>query len=331
MKRLSVSLVTFNGAAHIRECLESILAQTLRDIEVVIVDNASTDTTVAIGREVCPHARIVQNEQNTGFAAGHNLAIAESTGEYILVLNQDAALEPDYCGKLIDFMEKNSGVGSATGTILRCDSLTERPKNPIVDSQGMFLKNRYFVRLIAEGEPYKPRQREAEPQEVFGIPATVALYRKAALDDIAIPVSGKKEVFDEDFFMYKEDVDLAYRLQWRGWKSYLVCDALSYHIRTKRGGARPHAWINELSYRNTLLCEWKNISPELFARLWPSIGAYECAKFFYSLLREPSSLLRLSDLWRYRSRMNKKRAWIMANRTASVQDILRFYCQQSKS
>ncbi|MBI4268213.1 glycosyltransferase family 2 protein [Candidatus Uhrbacteria bacterium] len=320
---LSISLVTFNGAKLIRACLESVCRQTLRDVEVIIVDNASTDDTVAIVREICPNAIIISNKKNLGFAAAHNQAIAKATGEYILVLNQDASLEPEYCEKLVDFMKKNPSVGSATGTIVRCESLTERPKNPIIDSQGMFLKNRYFVRLLGEGEAYKEGERE--PKEVFGIPATVALYRKSALDDVALPLDGRHEVFDEDFFMYKEDVDLAYRLQWRGWKSYLVPDAHCWHIRTKRGGSRPHRWINELSYRNTILCEWKNISFDLFVWVWPSIVSYEAAKLLYSLLREPSSLLRIRDLWRLRSRMKRKRAWIMRNRKADPKELLKFY------
>lgn len=332
--KLSISLVTFNGAQLIRECLESITKQTLQDIEVIVVDNASIDDTVAIAMATDPGVTVIQNKKNCGFAAAHNTAIARSTGECVLVLNQDATLEPDYCETLIAFMEKHPQAGSATGTILRCESLTKRQELPIVDSQGMVIQKRYFVRLLGEGEPFHKDTGESiapkpngggEPKEVFGIPATVAVYRKAALDDVAIPVDGTHEVFDEDFFMYKEDVDLAYRLQWRGWKSYLVPNALCYHIRTKRGGSRPHRWINELSYRNTFFCEWKNISSEVFARVWPSIVGYEIAKFFYSLLREPSSLRTFADLWRFRTRMNAKRKWIMLNRKASVSDILKFY------
>lgn len=320
---LSVSLVTFNGAQYIRECLKSVQEQTLTNFEVIIVDNASSDDTVTIAREVMPAAGIIENSLNVGFAEGHNSAIARATGRYVLVLNQDSILEGDYCEKLVAFLEAHSDAASATGTILRCDALTKQVKKRIMDSQGMFITKAYFVRLTNEGQPSSGN--ENEPREVFGIPATVALYRRSALDDVAIPTEKGKEVFDEDFFMYKEDVDLSYRLQWRGWKSYLIPDAISYHVRTKRGGSRPSRWINELSYRNTILYQWKNISRDLFARVWPSILFFEAAKIAYSLVCEPSSLLRIVDVWRLRSRMSQKRAWIMGNRKVTAKQLLRFY------
>ncbi|MDO8489929.1 MAG: glycosyltransferase family 2 protein [bacterium] len=320
MKTLAISLVTYNGAGYIRECLESVKRQTLHDIEVIIIDNASTDETVAIVREVCPDARLVVNAKNVAFAAGHNQAIRMSTAVFVLVLNQDSILEPDYCEQLVEYALRNPGVGSMTGTILRCDSLTNRPKNPIVDSQGMFIKSRYFMRLRAEGEAYVPGS--TAPLEVFGVPATTVLYRREALEDVAGP---SREYFDEDFFMYKEDVDLAYRLQWRGWKSILVPSAIAWHIRSKRLGSRTSKFINELSYRNTFLYQWKNVSGGLFWRVGLSMIFFESLKFLYSLFRERSSLVQLRIVWNLRTRMSAKRAWIMNNRKVSNLTISRFY------
>ena len=119
---VSVNILTYNGENLIEQCLKSVLNQTYPNIEILVIDNASTDRTVEEIRNPkheIRNIRVIENKENLGFAAGHNLGIRESRGEYVLCLNQDVVLDKDFLKYGVEAMEKDGEIGSVQGKLLK--------------------------------------------------------------------------------------------------------------------------------------------------------------------------------------------------------------------
>lgn len=323
-KTLVISLVTFNGERHLAQCLESVRRQTFQDSSLVVFDNASTDRTIDLVKQYAPHARIIASPTNVGFARAHNEVIRATNSRYVMVLNQDVYLEPDYCEKLISLLETNPQSADVTGLLVRAEELTKREESATVDCRGLFLHKGYFVRCNGEGEALS-RISTKIAREVFGVSATGSIYRRYALDDVALGRGERREVFDEEYFMYKEDVDLSYRLRWRGWQSFCLDDARAFHVRSKRKESRDSEFINLLSYRNNLFTEFKNISGGLFLRVGFFLFLFEFLKLIYLLCREPKTLRGLPEFFRHFSAMKLKRAEILSRRICTNGELFQWY------
>ncbi|MDO8571364.1 MAG: glycosyltransferase, partial [bacterium] len=262
---------------------------------------------------------------NKGFAAAHNDVIRQCQTPYILVLNQDVFLEKSYCAESLLFLDTHRDVASITGKILQASSLTPLVKTDTIDTCGLRVHKQFHHFFdIARGEPF---EAHTDVQEVFGVSGAAGVYRVAALNDVAFSLESTKEYFDESFFMYKEDVDLAYRLRWHGWKAYGIPTALAYHVRTAKSVLlifnRASNIIARWSYRNHLLFLFKNISVGIFTRYFFFIVAYEFAKFCYLFVREPRAVgafLEAMKLWK---RMLLKRRALFGQRTISDADMIR--------
>ncbi len=315
MSNVVLSLVTFNGVPHLPHCLESIEQQTFLNTELVVLDNNSSDDSVSCVRTHAPQARIISETKNSGFAQGHNQIISQTSSDYVVILNQDAYLEEGYIAACISLLEKNKEAGSVTGVILQTTNLQTREKDGVIDTSGMVFRWNYFFEERMRGEP---RSKVPEEREIFGVSAAVAVYRRSALEDCALTIDGKKEYFDNDFFMYKEDVDLALRMRLRGWQSFVTPDAVAYHVRSgKKETGRTNQFINLNSYRNTIALMVKNMSAPLLFRIFPAFFLFESAKFFYCLLFERSTLRALKEFWALRHVFMAKRRSILSARKVS--------------
>lgn len=317
MKKIVISLVTYNGGEHIQPCLEGIARQTGVGYELVVFDNASSDSTSASIVRLASQAQCIASEQNVGFAAAHNQVMRVTDSDYVCVLNQDCLLEPDYLYRCAEFLDSHPDVASVTGLLIRVPSLTERGPCDTVDAYGMYMTPWAHVTNYRQNTLAKEIQHD---QEVIGVSATAAVYRRSALQDVACDAG---EVFDEDFFMYKEDVDLALRLRLRRWRAYALNNTRAYHIRTTQPAlfSRESQRINEWSYRNNWYILMKDIPLSMWMKngLW--IGLYEWLKFFYLLTFETQTLHVLPDVWKNRKKMLAKRAQIMKRRN-SVTDLI---------
>ncbi len=315
--KISVHLVTYNSADPIEMCLDSLLGQQGVDFGVLVVDNASTDDTVA--RVQKKGVEVVVNSENWGYSAAHNLAISRTQSDYVLTLNPDVWLAPGYLATMVGTLDENPKLGSAAGLLLRVEKLGETPQ--WIDSTGLLMSRSRRQLLRNSGDPVAktPLQSDA----VFGPDGAAAIYRRAMLEDIAI----NGEIFDEDFFMHKEDVDVCWRAQLRGWQSLYVPEAVGHHIRGFRPGQRERvsADMRFLGVRNRYLLMLKNEIMPHFWRDAPAILWYDLKIWGFILLKERASLRAFGSVWSLRKRMMAKRRIIQAGRKVEWRDLRKFF------
>ncbi len=289
--RLLVSIVTHNSGRYLETCLESVKLQTFRDFNIAVWDNASTDETRAIiARCRDSLSSTFISDENVGFSAAHNRLIESTASDYVLVLNPDVFLDSHFFENLIGGMDRDPGAGSATGKLLRQTkdfSLTRRISDQkILDSTGIYItpSQRHFDRGSNEIDVglYE------KPEYVFGASGAAAFYRRAMLED----VRKEKEYFDESFFAYREDVDLAWRAQWMGWRCLYLPKAIGYHARRvlPANRSRLPGAINMHSVKNRFLLRVKNMDSGTYLRFFVPITLRDAAALFYILIREWSSI-----------------------------------------
>ena len=304
MALVSIGVVTWNSARDVAACLDAVRAQRHQPIELLVGDNASTDETRSLleGRTSPDERRYFPT--NLGFSAAHNALIRESRGAYYVTLNPDVVLDAGFVGALVEALDAAPGAGSATGKLLR------REPAAVIDSTGIVMhrSQRHFDR--GAGEP--DRGQYDAPGLVFGVSGAAGCYRRAMLDDVA--VGG--EVFDEDFFAYREDADLAWRAQLLGWDALYVPAAIATHVRRvtpERRGALPAA-INRYGVRNRFLLRLKNQTAGQALRFAVPGLARDAQVIGYVLAREWTSIPGLVDVVRLLPRTLAKRRAIMARR-----------------
>jgi GT2 family glycosyltransferase len=329
--RVLVSIVSYNSDRHLRACLESIRGQTFRDLTVSLLDNASSDSTPSVierCRDLLDQVHL--SEKNQGFCAAHNRLILSALSEYILVLNPDVVLDSRFVEILVREMERNPRAGSATGKLLRLQAGSgvagpERMSN-ILDSTGFYLtrNQRHLDRGSGEIDTGQYERQEY----VFGASGAAALYRRAMLEDIR----DKEEFFDERFFAYREDADLAWRAQWLGWRCIYIPEAKAYHERRvlpERRAALPGP-INMHSFKNRFLLRVKNMDCGTYFRFFLPVTLRDFGALAYILLREQSSLRGVPLLFRALPRAWASRRRLMKHRRVSANTIRSWFYKQSE-
>ncbi|MCX6740078.1 MAG: glycosyltransferase family 2 protein [Candidatus Parcubacteria bacterium] len=341
MPKVAINLVTWNGEKFIENCLNAILKQTFSDYLLLIIDNGSVDQTVKIIEEQFLPAfsqkiKLVKNKNNLGFAFAHNQAILWTDSDYVLVLNQDVILEPNFLEKAVRFLEDHHNAGSISGKILRWqfdqnEGWEKSLKSDIIDSLGIkiFKSHKVVDRLAGEND----NASSENVTEIFGPCASCPLYCRKALEDVRF----EDEFFDNDFFSYKEDIDLAYRLQWRGWKSYYLPEAIAFHERgvknLDQGGnlyvikqrKNKSKFIKFHSYKNHIFILLKNLSPRNFWRYGIYIVFYELKKFLYILIFEFSTLRAWQEIFKKFKRMKIKHQLIMSRRLIKDDEMRKWF------
>lgn len=295
---VSVGIVTWNSESHIATCLGRLEEQRYPNLEVIVVDNGSVDRSIELVRQCWPAARVIENGGNEGFCRAHNAAIRASRGEYYLALNPDVQLLPGFLERLVLAMEDSPARGAAMGKLLGPSS--DDP--PIIDAAGLMIDRRRHQYLRGRGEPDRGQYDTAE--EIFGADGAAALYRRAMLEDVKI----EGQYFDEQFFAYMEDVDLAWRARLLGWRCWYDPSAVATHVRTfqpgrRRARSRP---MRRMAVKNRYLMLLKNEGREEWRRDWWRILGYDVGIWGYILLLEQSSVGALGLLGR---QWHTGRAW----------------------
>jgi GT2 family glycosyltransferase len=307
---VSVVIVTWNSAPFLRRCLAALAAQTYRQIELIHVDNASADDSAAIVRGGARATHII-NDTNRGFSAAVNQAVRIANGEFVLLLNPDAYLEPDYVSSLVAALN-GEGLGMATGKLLQADS-------GLVDSKGIRMTRSGRHLDIGQGLRDKPDT----PIDVFGVSGAAAMYRRAFITDVT--VGG--EFLDEDFFAFREDADVAWRGRLFGWRAIYVPEAVAHHVRTVTPEKRKtlSAITNLHGVKNRFLLRLKNEGLYLAIRNAPFELTRDLIVILATLTIERTSLPALTWLWKNRRKIMEKRRAIQSRRRVSDRDLGRWF------
>jgi len=312
MVKVAVNIVTFNSGEDIAACLESLGRQTFRDFRIHVLDNASTDGTInALSRF---DLDLIRSQSNTGFARAHNDLIRSYPAEFALVLNPDAVLMPEFLERIVGALESRSDAASATGKLLRFDGTT-------LDSTGIVMLR--SQRHLDRGADEPDRGQFEKPEDVFGPSGAAALYRLKALQDVAID----GQFFDEDFFAYREDADLAWRCRLMGWTSIYVPSAVALHRRrvTPERRSQLSALINYHSVKNRFLLRLNNMTRSLYMRDFLRISTRDAAVVGYVLVREWTSIGALLYVIRNFPRLWKKRRAIQSRKRIEGPELDRWF------
>lgn len=211
---VSVVIVNWNGKQHLAECLDSLVAQNIKDREIVLVDNGSHDGSVEMVQGAYPFIRVVSLPENLGFAGGNNAGIRIASGKYIALLNNDTRVDPEWMPSLLNEAEASSPhVGMWASKILSY----ENPE--LIDNVGLLMYPDGLGR--GKGRLEKDEGQYDQTGEAFFPSGCAGLYRREMLDEIGL--------FDEDFFAYADDVDLGLRARLAGWQCIYVPSAKVYH------------------------------------------------------------------------------------------------------
>lgn len=271
----SVIIVNWNGLRLLPGCLDALHAQTRPPDEVILVDNGSTDGSVSFVEQCFPRIKVLPLPRNVGFAAGNNIGIRASQGTIVVTLNNDTLPEPRWLAELCAPFTTQARLGSTMSTML----FAHHPGR--IASAGIQVFRNGLALEDRAGHSYTGRH--TAPRPIFGPSAGAAAYRRALLDDIGL--------FDSDFFIYLEDVDLAWRARLRGWESLYVPQATTLHIYSASSG-QGSAFKNFHLARNRLWCLRKNLPARLARRYAAAIGAYDVGALTYTLLTGDRASLR---------------------------------------
>lgn len=296
--QVSVVIINLNGRHFLERCLSTVLAQTHPNFEVVVVDNGSGDGSVAFVRDRFPEVRLIDLPRNVGFAEANNIGIRATGSPFVATLNNDTWVEQDWLLHLLRPMLTDGRIGTCASKML----FAHAPN--VINSAGILLDP---VGIAWDRLGGAPATADAGVSvEVFGACAGAALYRRSMLDDVG--------AFDPAYFIYMEDVDLAWRAQLRGWRAVYVPEAHVYHIHS--GTSREASPFK--SYHLARNKVWTIVKDYPAPQLWyylPLIVLYDAAATLYALLaRRDLAALRgrlaalrdLPALWRARQAVQRR-------------------------
>lgn len=324
---VSVVITTYNSAEFLKACLESVKAQSYGSVEVIVIDNASTDGTRAVLEKFRESIRLIFNEKNTGFAAAQNQGMRSARGDWFLSLNPDVVLSPNFIVEIVAAGESDPKVGAVSGKLLRWHPGKEPEFSRIIDSTGIYFTP--SLRHLDRGSEQADEGQYDKLEYVFGATGAAALYRRKMVEDVSV----EGEFFDERFFAYREDADLAWRAQLMGWNCVYTPRAVAWHVRRvtpERRGQLPTE-INWHSIKNRFLMRAKNISWPLYLRFFLPITFRDAQVIGYCLLVNWELLSALAAVWRSRRELAKRRQAIQSARRISDRQMLFWFSRDPVS
>ena len=248
--KVSVIILNWNQPELTADCVRSVLKQTYGDFEILLVDNGSGDDSAEIFRKEFSgneKIRILETGENLGYAGGNNEGVKNSRGEYIAILNNDTIVEKDWLGELVRGLESGEKTGAVspmetmTGKMEKINFKKEGVTNTLLGSQTRY--------------PYKTPLEKTDIIDIFPLEGSSFIYDKKILN---LP-------FDPEYFIYAEDIYLAWRLNLMGYTNRLARKSIVHHLHHKKNSSRkPNNYFTYLGERNRILnlllfYEWKNL------------------------------------------------------------------------
>jgi GT2 family glycosyltransferase/ADP-ribose pyrophosphatase YjhB (NUDIX family) len=301
---VSVVIPHWNGIEYLPVCLDSLRRQTYPQVEIIVVDNASTDGSQAFVSENYPEVHLIALPENRGFTGGCNAGMKAAQGDVIILLNNDTEVEPNWIEEVVAAFDRHPEAGMVASRMLlfdRRDTLHTAGDTYSVDGQA---GNRGVWQLDG------PRYNREEP--VFSACGGSAAYRRSMLDETGF--------LDDDFFFSMEDIDLAWRAQLAGWRCIYAPGAVVYHHLKATGGGATASYYDG---RNMLWVIAKNYPGPLLRRYWRQVFRAQAGLAWEALRAWRGEAARarlrgmLAGLWRMPAMLHKRKR-IQAGRKESL-------------
>ncbi len=252
---VSIIIVNWNGKKWLEMCLSSIKKQTYTKLEVIIVDNNSSDDSIEFIKKNYPDYKVIANKKNDGFAKGNNLGITESKGEYIILLNNDIYVEPGYVEKFINAFKEIPNLGIAQSKIIWMKD------KKLLDGCGSFWTNTTFLYHYGfRKEGTLKQYNQSFP--VFSVKGASMIVKKTVFEKIGL--------FDDDFWSYYEETDLCHRAWIAGFECWYYPKATIYHSSGESSALFDNSYIQYHNFKNKLLSYIKNFEAATLAIVIPT-------------------------------------------------------------
>lgn len=271
---VSIIIVNYNAGSFLPKCIQSILFQAYPFVEIIIIDNASQDGSIAL---IAPDEkiRIIQNQTNAGFARAQNQGMKLARGQYLMPLNFDILLTPDFLAEMVAAIEVSDRIGTVSPKFLRMVDGSRQTDQ--IDNAGLLLPGNRVP--FHRGRDERDHGQYDAMDYVFGAMGAAALYRKEMLEDIAY----QSQYFDESYFTWYEDVDLDWRARLRGWDCLYAPRAVAYHAGDPHGHGKSKFGA-QTSMRNRWKMILTNECPGCFFRHFSRLAEEEMGLFRHVLL-----------------------------------------------
>jgi len=343
---VSINILTYNSEKYVKNCLNSALGQAYPNLEILVIDNNSTDSTIKYLKSFWENKkdeikniklRLIFNPKNVGFAAGHNQGIRESRGDFVFCLNHDVVLDNYFVANAVEILEKDKKIAAVQGKLLRWNtgrnelSTFSSSVSYLIDTTGLsILKNR---RIINQNQGELDQGQFEEAKEIFGADGAAPIYRREALEDVKI----NGEYFDESFFAYKEDVDLAWRLRLFGWKAFYQPKSIAWHDRTAGDSAainylgilkerlKISKFAKELAFKNQRLTQIKNEQWRILIKHFPYFITKEISSWIFVMTFEIKSWRAITSLFKEMPQACRKRKIIMKKKRLKDKDMEKWF------
>lgn len=242
MKKVSVIIPNYNGMQYVKRCLDSLMAQTLKDWEILFIDNGSADGSRELVEKEYPLVKVIALPENLGFCGAVNIGIRAATAPYVVLLNNDTEAEPEFLQELYDGIRRKPRAFSGGAMMLQFHN---REK---IDDAGNFYNALGWAFALGKGKPAADYNKE---RKIFSACGGAAIYRKDLLEELGY--------FDEEHFAYLEDMDIGYRAQIAGYENWYFPKAKVYHVGSGTSGSRYNQFKIRYSSRNNIYMIYKNM------------------------------------------------------------------------
>lgn len=317
---ISLVIVNYNSGKFLKKCLDSVFNQKDANIEIIVIDNKSTDSSLEVlnsyQNDKVTNIEVVANTNNLGYAGGANQGIRIAKGEFIVVMNPDIVMEEDYLKNCYKFIKNDESIAVVSGKLLKYD-FEKAEKLKVIDSTGISITR--ARKFYDRGQNNSDEGQYEKIERIFGVCGAVPFYRKSALEKVCV----NSEYYDEDFFAYKEDIDLCWRFNLYGYKCMYYPKAVAYHgrgmnsadklINTHENRKKQSQFLRGISFRNHYIMllknetnySWKRDRVRILFRFLTFIG--------YSIIFERFNLKYLKEIKELWPKIKAKRYIIQQN------------------
>lgn len=250
---VSIIIVNWNGLRWLSDCLDSLAKQDYKNYEIIFVDNASEDGSVAWVKKHYPKTKIIVNKKNLGFADANNIGYRKAKGEYVLFLNNDTRVTKTFLTELVIVLESDERIGGAQSKILLMD------KPDTLDSVGAFLTPTGFLYHYGFGKIDQPKYNKQI--DLYTAKGACMIFKREVLEKVAIG----GDIFDPDYFAYFEESDLCHRVWLAGYRIVYAYKSMIYHKMGATSSSMDNAHIQYHSFKNRIRTYFKNFGS---VRLW---------------------------------------------------------------